>query len=248
MNKFTYCITLLIALVLPIRSIQLHSVNYAPLNYIEIGDTLSNKVGELWHSHLNSFIDIVSTKVVNKLEDDLSNGNNLEKFMILLEDDADIFDASAYEGKNLALIQTEFIRKLKDKFKNSKFGKKLKKLGSKAKEKLLSLYQKHKGKLRHFFSILLKSLVIPIAVQFIRKNLNKWKQRTLEATQKLDEQSKNIAQPIINRLYNSFEDKIEEYSQENKINVEDELNALGQLDKDKQDIQKLEEQEKALLQ
>ncbi|ETW27173.1 hypothetical protein PFFCH_05351 [Plasmodium falciparum FCH/4] len=85
MNKFTYCITLLIALVLPIRSIQLHSVNYAPLNYIEIGDTLSNKVGELWHSHLNSFIDIVSTKVVNKLEDDLSNGNNLEKFMILLE-------------------------------------------------------------------------------------------------------------------------------------------------------------------
>ncbi|ETW58453.1 hypothetical protein PFMC_05553 [Plasmodium falciparum CAMP/Malaysia] len=168
--------------------------------------------------------------------------------MILLEDDADIFDASAYEGKNLALIQTEFIRKLKDKFKNSKFGEKLKKLGSKAKEKLLSLYYKHKGKLRHFFSILLKSLVIPIAVQFIRKNLNKWKQRTLEATQKLDEQSKNIAQPIINRLYNSFEDKIEEYSQENKINVEDELNALGQLDKDKQDIQKLEEQEKALLQ
>ncbi|KNG78758.1 hypothetical protein PFMG_04901 [Plasmodium falciparum IGH-CR14] len=245
MNKFTYCITLLIALVLPIRSIQLHSVNYAPLNYIEIGDTLSNKVGELWHSHLNSFIDIVSTKVVNKLEDDLSNGNNLEKFMILLETS---FDASAYEGKNLALIQTEFIRKLKDKFKNSKFGKKLKKLGSKAKEKLLSLYYKHKGKLRHFFSILLKSLVIPIAVQFIRKNLNKWKQRTLEATQKLDEQSKNIAQPIINRLYNSFEDKIEEYSQENKINVDDELNALGQLDKDKQDIQKLEEQEKALLQ
>ncbi|CRG94685.1 conserved Plasmodium protein, unknown function [Plasmodium gallinaceum] len=247
MKLYIYYFGLFLTLALHLKAIQLHSVSYTPSAYIEIGDKISHRVGELWNNQFESFIDLVSKKIVDKLENNVSNDKISDKMMILLQNDAEIFDSHHYKDHNMALIQTIFFRKLKEKFNNSNFGKKIRELGSRAKSKIKSLYQKHKSKLQHFFNILMRSLVLPIAIKYIRKNIKKWKQKTLDATNKLDEDSKKIATPIINRLYENFGSKIDQYAEANSIDFEDEMQALDELAKDKKEIDALEKEEKAIL-
>ncbi|CRH01436.1 gamete egress and sporozoite traversal protein, putative [Plasmodium relictum] len=247
MKTFMYYFGLLLTLALHLRAIQLHSMSYMPSTYIEIGDKISSRVGELWDNQFESFLDLVSKKIVDKLGNNISNDKISNNMMILLQNDAEIFDPHHYKDHNIALIQTIFFRKLKEKFNNSKFGKKVKELGARAKKKIVDLYHKHKGKLQHFFKILMRSLVLPIAIQYIRRNIKKWREKTLEATEKLDPDSKKIATPIIDRLYTTFGNKVDQYAEENSINFEDEMQALDELAKDKKEIDILEKEEKAIL-
>ncbi|SCP05793.1 gamete egress and sporozoite traversal protein, putative [Plasmodium ovale] len=248
MKTFVYYIGLLLALALQLKAIQLNSVSYAPSAHIELGDKVSNKIGVAWKNHLDSFIDVVSTKIVDKIEEDIENDKGSHNMLILLENDAELFDTESYKGQSMAFIQNEFIKKLREKFNNSKFGKNVKTFGSKLKGKLTDLYKKHKHKVKHFLKAMLSTLVIPMAIRFIRKNLKKWKARTLEATNKLDEKAKSVAEPIITAMYDQFRDKLDEYSQKNEAAPGGELSALKDLEEEKEEIDDIEKEEKKLLQ
>ncbi|KAI4836789.1 hypothetical protein MKS88_004593 [Plasmodium brasilianum] len=248
MKTFVCYIGLLITLALRLRATQFNSASHNPSSYIELGDRISNKVGATWKNQLDSFVDVVSTKIVDKLENEISNGNGLDNMMVLLENEAEIFDTDAYTGHNMALIQTEFIKKLKEKFNKSKFGNHLKKFGKHLKDKMKVLYLKHKDKLKKFLKVMIVGLVIPLAIKFIKKNLKIWEQRTLEATKKLDPDTRSVTTPIIQALYSKFEEKIDDYAAEHEISVDKELNVIQELEREKQDIENIENQEKMLKQ
>ncbi|GAW82597.1 gamete egress and sporozoite traversal protein [Plasmodium gonderi] len=248
MKSFVYYTGLLISLALQLRAIQLNSNNMHPISYVELGDRISNKVGALWKSQLDSFVDVVSTRIVDKLENDISNSDGAENMLILLENNAEIFDTATYNGHNMALIEDEFINKLKEKFHGSNFGKGVKKLGSKLKGKLTDLYKKHKDKLKHFLKVMITGLVIPMAIKFIRKHLTLWRKKTLDVTKKLDEDARNVATPVINALYDQFEQKLQEYAEENQLNSDKEMNIMDQLQSEKKSIENIEKQEKKILQ
>ncbi|ANQ09594.1 Uncharacterized protein PCOAH_00046280 [Plasmodium coatneyi] len=248
MKSFVCYIGLIVALALQLRAIQLNSNSLHPVSYVELGNQLSNKVGTLWKNQLDSFVDIVSTRIVDRLENDISSGAGAENMMVLLENDAELFDTAAYKGHNMALIEDEFIRKLKDRFHASKFGKGLKKLGSKIKTKLSDLYQKHKHKLKHFLKVMMTGLVIPLAIKFIRKHLSLWRKKTLEVTKNLDDDARSVATPVINALYDQFSQKLEEYASEHELNGDKELSIMDQLQSEKKSIENIEKQEKKLLQ
>ncbi|EUD69436.1 hypothetical protein C922_00299 [Plasmodium inui San Antonio 1] len=248
MKSFVCYVGLIVALALQLRAIQLKSNTLNPISYVELGNQLSNKVGTLWKNQLDSFIDVVSTKIVDKLEKDIPSGAAAENMMILLENDAELFDTAAYKGHNMALIEDQFIRKLRERFHNSKFGKGLKKLSSKVKTKLTDLYKQHKDKVKKFLKHLMTALVIPMAVKFIQKHLNSWKQKTLQATEKLDPEARKVARPVINELYQQFQDKLEDYAENNKLNGGQEKNVLDKLQAEKKEIQDIENKEQKLLQ
>ncbi|CAA9989659.1 gamete egress and sporozoite traversal protein, putative [Plasmodium knowlesi strain H] len=247
MKSFVCYVGLIVALALQLRAIQLNSNNLHPVSYVELGNQLSNKVGTLWKNKLDSFVDVVSTRIVDRLENDISSNAGAENMMVLLENNAELFDTAAYKGHNMALIEDEFIRKLKDRFNASKFGKGLKNLGSKIKTKLSDLYKKHKHKLKHFLKVMMTGLVIPLAIKFIRKHLSVWRKKTLEATKNLDEDSRSVANPVINALYDQFSQKLEEYASEHEMNNDKQMNILDQLQMEKKNIENIEKQEKKLL-
>ncbi|KMZ85256.1 hypothetical protein PVBG_01655 [Plasmodium vivax Brazil I] len=248
MKSFVCYVGLIVALAMQLRAIQLNTNSLNPVSYVELGNHLSNKVGALWKSQLDSFVDVVSTRIVDRLENDISSSEGAENMMILLENDAELFDTAAYKGHNMSLIEDEFIKKLKEKFHNSKFGKGLKKLGSKVKAKLSDLYKKHKHKLKHFLKVMITGLVIPLAVKFIRKHLNLWRKKTLEATKKLDDDARSVANPVIIALYDQFQQKLEEYAAENQLNADKEMSVMDQLQSEKKSIENIEKQEKQILQ
>ncbi|SCM04081.1 gamete egress and sporozoite traversal protein, putative [Plasmodium chabaudi chabaudi] len=239
--------SILFASVLQSRAIKLNNLTPTTPSYLEIGNTVSNQISEAWRSHVDSFIDVVSEKIVDKFEKDIENDNVPYNLLALLEDDAEIFDIEQYEGKDLAFIQDAFIRKLREKFNNSKFGQKAKKLGSQIKQKLTSLYKKHKDKIKHFLKIMLSSLVIPIAFNYIKKHLNAWKKKTLEATDKLNEDTKSVATPIITAIYDKFGEKIDSYVKDHHMDITKELDVLTDLQKEKKEIEKIEKQEKEII-
>ncbi|GAB68095.1 hypothetical protein PCYB_126600 [Plasmodium cynomolgi strain B] len=247
MKSFVCYVGLIVALALQLRAIQLNSNSLNPVSYVELGNHLSNKVGAQWKSHLDSFVDVVSTRIVDRLENDISNGAGAENMMILLENNAELFDTASYKGHNIALIEDEFIKKLKEKFHASKFGKGLKKFGAKVKSKLSDLYKKHKHKLKHFLKVMITGLVIPLAVKFIRKHLSLWRKKTLEVTKRLDEDARSVANPVINALYDQFSQKLEEYAAENELNANQEMKIMDQLQSEKKSIENIEKQEKKIM-
>ncbi|SBT80442.1 gamete egress and sporozoite traversal protein, putative [Plasmodium malariae] len=85
MKTFVCYIGLLITLALRLRATQFNSACHSPSSYIELGDRISNKVEATWKNQLDSFVDVVSTKIVDKLENEISNGNGLDNMMVLLE-------------------------------------------------------------------------------------------------------------------------------------------------------------------
>ncbi|CDU19785.1 hypothetical protein YYC_05671 [Plasmodium yoelii 17X] len=240
--------SVLFASILHSRAITLNSLGAKPSSYLEIGDNVSNQISEAWKNHVDSFIDVVSEKIVDKFEKDIENDNVPHSLLALLENDAEIFDINTYEGKDMAFIQDAFIRKLRERFNNSKFGQHTKKLGSKIKQKLTSLYKKHKDKIKHFLKIMLSSLVIPIAFNYIKKHLNTWKNKTLEATNKLDEDARSVATPIITAIYDKFGEKIDNYVKDNHLDIGKELNVLTDLQKEQKEIDQIEKEEKKIMQ
>ncbi|XP_023056012.1 uncharacterized protein LOC111533478 [Piliocolobus tephrosceles] len=249
MKSFICYVTTLILLIFQTRAIQLNSVSSFPNSYVEIADKVSTSVSTEWINHLDSFIDLVSTKIVDNIENEISNTNNdkLTHLVALLENDADLFDVDSYQNKDLSFIENEFFSKLKEKFNNSKFGQHIKKLKANAKEKLKELYAKHKDKLKRFFKIMLTTLVIPVAIKYIKKHLNQWRQKTLDATKKLDPDTKKITVPVITAIYDKFGEQIDKYAEKNGVNFEKENEGLKELLQDKQDIEKIERQEAQLL-
>ncbi|CAD2111225.1 gamete egress and sporozoite traversal protein, putative [Plasmodium vinckei] len=240
--------SILFASVLQSRAINHNTLSSNIPSYVEIGDNVSNQISEAWKSHVDSFIDVVSEKIVDKFEKDIEEDNVPYNLLALLENDAEIFDIDKYEGKDLAFIQDAFIRKLREKFNNSKFGQKAKKFGSHIKQKLTNLYKKHKDKIKHFLKIMLSSLVIPIAFNYIKKHLNSWKKKTLEATNKLNDDAKSVATPIITAIYDKFGERIDNYVKDNSIDIVKELDVLTELQKEKKEIDQIEKQEKEIIQ
>ncbi|KEG04555.1 gamete egress and sporozoite traversal protein, putative [Plasmodium vinckei vinckei] len=239
--------SILFASVLQSRAIKHNTLTSTIPSYIEIGDNVSNQISEAWKSHVDSFIEVVSEKIVDKFEKDIENDNVPYNLLALLENDAEIFDIDKYERQDLAFVQDAFIRKLREKFNNSKFGQKVKKFGSHIKQKLTNLYKKHKEKIKHFLKIMLSSLVIPIAFNYIKRHLNAWKKKTLEATNKLNDETKSVATPIITAIYDKFGERIDSYVKENSIDISKELDVLTDLQKEKKEIEKIEQQEKQLV-
>lgn len=249
MKSFIYYISAIILLFSQVRAIQLNSVSSYPLAYVEIADNISNAVATQWQNHLDSFVDLVSTKIVDNIgrEIAMDDTGKYEHLVVLLENDAELFDLDSYEAGDISFIQDQFISKLKEKFNKSKFGQHLKKLGSKLKSKLQELYLKHKDKLKKFFKVMLTTLVIPVAIKFIKKHLKQWRTKTIDATKNLDKDTLAITLPVINSIYDKFGEQIDKYAEQNNISVQQEINAIKELEKDKHDIEELEEQENVIL-
>lgn len=246
MNKFVYFLGLFLVAAFQLRALEISSFIQEHEMIGTVATDLSNNIGDHMERHLDSFIEMVSGKVVDKLETHLEKDGVAEKMMIMLQNNAELFDAHHYKGENIALIQTLFFNKLKNKFVNSKFGKKLKSLGVAAKKKLSSLYHAHKDKIKHFFSLMLKGLIIPRFVKFVRKNIGKWKSATLEAVNKMKSNVRKIAVPMVEKFYAHVGEKLDDIALKNDIDIsEDEV--INKIVKDEKDIEKLEKEEKKVL-
>lgn len=247
MNKFLYWFSFIVVAVLHLRAMELGSLSAAQNETIRLaGAELSNSLGSNVEHHINSFVEMVSGKVVNKLEDHIHKDNVADKMLMLLENNAELFDTHQYKGQNLALIQTRFFKKLKEKFLNSKFGNKIRSLGIAAKKKLTHLYHIHKDKIKHFFQLMLKGIIVPIFVKFTRKNLAKWKKNIVEAIKKTKGDVKKVALPIVDRLYVNVAEKLDDLAHKHSINIP-EGKVLQEIAKDEKDIEKLEKDEAAIV-
>lgn len=210
------------------------------------GADLSNTVGDHVEHHIDSFIEMVSGKVVDKLENHLEKDGVAEKMLVMLQNNAELFDVNHYKGQNIALIQTLFFKKLKDKFINSKFGQKVKSLGLAAKKKLSSLYHAHKDKIKHFFTLMLKGLIIPRFVKFVRKNINKWKEATLLSMKNMKANVKKVAVPMVEKFYSHVSEKLDDLALKNDVHIpEDEV--IDRIETDEKEIEKIQKEEQKIL-
>ncbi|VWU51377.1 gamete egress and sporozoite traversal protein, putative, partial [Hepatocystis sp. ex Piliocolobus tephrosceles] len=76
MKSLICYISSLIVLVLQTRAIQLHSASVPPVSYVELADKVSTSITTQWVNHLDSFIDLVSKKMVDNIENEISNSDN----------------------------------------------------------------------------------------------------------------------------------------------------------------------------
>lgn len=247
MNKFLYWLGFIVVAVLHLRAMELGSLSAAQNDKIRLaGANFTDTLGTSVEHHIDSFIEMVSGKVVDKLEGHIHKEGIADKMMILLENNAELFDAHHYKGQNLALIQTKFFNKLKEKFVNSKFGQKIRSLGVAAKKKLTHLYHLHKDKIKHFFQLMLKGIVLPHFIKFVRKNMSKWKNSIVDTIKKMRGDVKKVALPIVDRLYVNMVEKLDDLAMKHSVNVPEE-EVMENIQKDERDIAKLEKEEASIV-
>lgn len=247
MNKFLYWLGFIVVAVLHLRAMELGSLSAAQDETIRLaGAEISNSLGSNVENHINSFIEMVSGKIVDKLEDHIHKDNVADKMLVLLENNAELFDTHQYKGQNLAMIQTRFFKKLKEKFLNSKFGSKIRNLGIAAKKKLTHLYHLHKDKIKHFFQLMLKGIIVPLFVKFTRKNLATWKKNIVEAIKKTKGDVKKVALPIVDKLYINVAHKLDNLAEKHAVHMP-EGKLMEQIQKDERDIEKLEKDEASIV-
>lgn len=248
MNNFLYFLGFFLAAAIHLmNAVEIGTMSLADLNLgNKLGSDISHQLANHVENHMNMFLENVSEKVVNKLEDHLDRDDVAHKMLVLLEDDAQIFDLDHYQSHNPQFLQVAFFKNLRERFNNSNFMKKFKHLKTVSKKKLLNLYKNHKNKIKHFFHLMLKALIIPRFVRFVKKNIGTWKANTLKALKKVKGDVRTIAQPIIERLYLHVEEKIDDLAIKNNVEIS-ENEAIEKIAKDEKEIEQLEKEENAII-
>lgn len=245
MKTFTCIFGFFLFAVLHISALRINSANRLA-KFDVAGDRIAEKLCERWGNEYSSFLDTVTDKVYTKFENHLSNPAIAEKMMVLLENDADLLSPHHYKDHHLALIQSMFFKKFREKLSNSALVRGLKHLGSKLVSKLKDLYKAHGQKLKDMFKIMVKGFAIPLAIKFAKANMEKWKHALLKMTHHMKKNSKEMLVRVIEKMFTKFEEKLNKLSVKYNIDSKKEMEAAEALISTEKEVKKIEKQEDLL--